>query len=234
MTNTLLQIKIKERLNKLASFDYDNIECWQITEAFNKAQLEWVRRQIHGHNQGKEGDESTKMNIDDVQLLITDNSLTLTEADVYYESNTLPEDYLYFKRMSVKSVAPCCSAPRPMIVYLAQVGDVDALLADDFRKPSSDWGETFCTFSSNKIKLYTNGQFELTDAKLFYYRRPLDIQITGCMNPSTGIITTTNVDCEFKDDIVELLIDETCAILAGDIESMTQIQRSKQNATLNN
>ena len=32
MTNSLLQIKIKQRLNKLASLDYDNIECWQVTE----------------------------------------------------------------------------------------------------------------------------------------------------------------------------------------------------------
>ncbi len=50
MTNAALQLKIKQRLNKLASNDYDNIECWQIVEAFNKAQVEWVRRQLHGNN----------------------------------------------------------------------------------------------------------------------------------------------------------------------------------------
>jgi hypothetical protein len=48
MDNKLIQLKIKQRLNKLASFDYDNIESWQIQEAFNKAQLEWTRRVIHG------------------------------------------------------------------------------------------------------------------------------------------------------------------------------------------
>lgn len=30
MDNNTLQIKIKQRLNKLASSDYDNIECWKI------------------------------------------------------------------------------------------------------------------------------------------------------------------------------------------------------------
>ena len=50
MNNSLLQIKIKERLNKLDSDDYENISCWQIQEAFNKAQREWVRRQVNGIN----------------------------------------------------------------------------------------------------------------------------------------------------------------------------------------
>ena len=51
MTNATLQIKFKQRLNKIASNDYDNIECWQIIEAFNKAQISWCRRQLHGTNQ---------------------------------------------------------------------------------------------------------------------------------------------------------------------------------------
>ena len=52
MNNNTIQIKIKERLNKLDSLDYDNIECWQIVEAFNKTQIEWCRRQLHGGNLG--------------------------------------------------------------------------------------------------------------------------------------------------------------------------------------
>lgn len=236
MTNTLIQIKIKQRLNKLASLDYDNIECWQVSEAFNKAQLEWFRRQIHGHNQGKEGDESTKMNIDDIQLMITDtgNTWGSTQYPLYYESDPLPSDYLYFKRISVDCISDCCPGPRPMITYLAQVGDVDNLLGDDFRSPSAEWGETICTISNNRIKIYTNGEFNLGIPTLYYFRKPLDIEFNGCMNPSDGTIATSDVSCEFKDDIVEILIDEACSILAGDIESMTQYQREKQNATLNN
>ena len=48
--NATIEIKVKERLNKLSSNDYDNLECWQIIEAFNKAQVEWCRRQLHGYN----------------------------------------------------------------------------------------------------------------------------------------------------------------------------------------
>ena len=59
MLNSTLRLKIQQRLNKLASQDYDNIECWQIVEAFNKAQIEWVRRQIMGRNLAQAGAEQT-------------------------------------------------------------------------------------------------------------------------------------------------------------------------------
>ncbi len=45
MNNATIQLKIQQRLNKLASNDFDNIECWQIVEAFNKGQVSWCRRQ---------------------------------------------------------------------------------------------------------------------------------------------------------------------------------------------
>ena len=48
MLNSTITIKIKQRINKLDSQDYDNITCWQIVESFNKAQVEWSRRQLHG------------------------------------------------------------------------------------------------------------------------------------------------------------------------------------------
>ena len=82
MLNSVLVIKVKQRINKLDSQDYDNIECWQIVEAFNKAQVEWVRRQIHGINATKEGDEESTRRIDDLQLLLSTATVKLTKKDV--------------------------------------------------------------------------------------------------------------------------------------------------------
>lgn len=233
MNNALLQIKIKERLNKLASMDYDNIECWQIAEAFNKAQLEFVRRQIHGVNQTKEGDESSKVLIDDLQRLLTEFNLTGTNQDLYFESQVIPPDYLFFKRMSAKSHTDCCP-DRPLNIYLAPVADVDLLLADTLRNPSAEWGETFCTMQSNKVRIYHNDKFEIAEPKLVYYRKPADVQFNGCINLNTGAVNTADVACEFKDDVAELIVDDAAAILAGDIESITQYQRLKQEAQTNN
>ena len=76
MLNSTITIKIKQRLNKLDSQDYDNITCWQIVEAFNKAQVEWSRRQLHGINITKEGDEQSTRRKDDLQKLLIKTPLT--------------------------------------------------------------------------------------------------------------------------------------------------------------
>lgn len=232
MNNNVLQIKIKERLNKLASQDYDNLECWQIAEAFNKAQIEWVRKQVHGNNQRKEGDESTKMLIDDLQLLLKEVDITATEKDLYYETQTIPGEYLYFKGLSTKAVTECCP-DRRLTVYLAEMADVSNLLTDAFRKPSAEWGETFATMINNQFRIYTNGEFDLKDHKLTFYRKPRYVSFAGCTDPATGQ-PQVNVESEFKDDIVEMIIDEAASILAGDMELFNQFTRTKQNAMINN
>mgnify|MGYP003301220145 CR=1 FL=1 len=81
MENSTLFIKLKQRLNKLDSNDYDNIECWQFIEAFNKAQIEWCRRNLHGGNMYKEGDELSKKRIDDLQPLLICLLYTSDAAD---------------------------------------------------------------------------------------------------------------------------------------------------------
>jgi hypothetical protein len=231
MNNILLQIKIKERLNKLASMDYDNIECWQIVEAFNKAQLEWVRRQFNGVNIQKEGDESSILKMDDLQKLLTEETVTTVHHAKYDETALLPANYLYFKRLSCTSHTDCCS-DRSMIVYLAAVADVDNLLVDILRNPSPEWGETFCTFQGNKFRIYTNGKFGVTNAVLTYYRLPRPISFSGCVDIATGN-PSSDVECEFKDDIAEIIIDETVAILAGDIESLNVYNTAKTNTNTN-
>lgn len=233
MNNATLQLKIKQRLNKLASNDFDNIECWQIVEAFNKAQVEWVRRQLHGNNLFKEGDESSKRRVDDLQALLTQTQLIGSKRKKFFESKELPANYLQFKRVDAYAKSDCCPE-RGMTVYLAEEANADQLLRDIYRKPSFEWSETFCTLMSNKVRIYTEDSFKISDASLTYYRQPLNIQIAGCVDPYTQVESTSNVECEFKDDIVELLIDEAVSILAGDIESMGQYQRGTQSAERNN
>lgn len=233
MNNFTLRIKIQERLNKLASSDYDNIECWQIAEAFNKAQLEWVRRQLHGGNLYKEGDEQSTRRIDDLQILLTSTPLNGNKKQGFFESRNLPADYLQYKRVSFKGSSDCCEA-RPFIVYLAEEADIDTLLRDYNTKPSFEWAETFCTMVGNRVRIYTNDEFVVENPSLMYYRMPRPVQFIGCSDVATGTVFTADQTCEFKDDVAEAIVDDACAILAGDIESMIQIQRNTQNAERNN
>ena len=83
MNNTEIQIKLKQRLNKVSSLDYDNLMCTDISEAFNKAQRNWIRRQLSGNNLSKTGVEQTTRRIDDLQILLKSERLKLdTEGQV--------------------------------------------------------------------------------------------------------------------------------------------------------
>ncbi len=233
MNNQTLQIKLKQRLNKLASNDYDNIECWQVVEAFNKAQVEWVRRQLHGNNMFREGDEMAKRRIDDLQILLEETNLPGVQLDNFFESTAIPANYMEFKRISAFATSECCPEPRSMTVYLAEEANVDLLMRDPLKRPDYDWGETYCTWIGDDVRVYRR-DFNITDVNLTYYRQPTLIEIAGCQNPYDGTTTFVDVEADFKDDIMEVLLDETAAVIAGDIENFNQYQTNQQDAERNN
>lgn len=233
MTNDTIQIKVKERINKLASNDYDNIMPWQIIEAFNKGMVAWCRRNLMGTNMSKTGDEASKRRIDDLQILLIEKPLQMVKKDLYFQSQTLPTDYLEWKRISAYAQKDCCDK-RKMMVYLAEEANVDELLRDYNKKPSFEWAETFSTVLGNKIKIYTNNDFNIESAALTYYRQPTRIQIPGVSDPYTGQVSSVDVECEFKDDLVELFIDECVKILAGDLEDVTANQIADNSVETNN
>jgi hypothetical protein len=232
MLNSTIEIKIKQRLNKLDSQDFDNIECWQIVEAFNKAQVEWVRRQLHGTNIFKEGDEGSTRRKDDLQVLLNRQDISLIDKEYYYFGD-IPTDYLQWKRIDVYAKKDCCNKRR-MTVYFAEEADVSLLLRDTNKRPSFEWSETFATLIGNDINIYTNNEFDIESADLVYYRQPIKIQIQGCVDPYTNLQSTQNVLCEFKDDIIEVIIDEAVSILAGDMESFNQYSRGTESSERNN
>lgn len=233
MLNQTILLKVKERLNKLDSLDYDNFQTWQIVEAFNKGQVDWTRRNLHGLNVVKEGDEQSTSRIDDFQILLTSLNPILTNRPQFVETD-IPTDYLRWKRISSSASSKCCPDPKPMIIYLAEQANVDSLLRDKNKQPSFEWGETFVTMSDGKIQVWTGGSFTLNNLELVYYRQPRRIEIASIADPYTLLTPTVDVESEFKDDINEVLVDECVKILAGDIESVLQMQRQGQVVENNN
>lgn len=229
MDNNTLKIKIKQRLNKLDSFDNDNIECWQMAEAFNKAQLEFVRATVKGYNPLRENRESGLASIDDLQVIVKERPLSVSEKKKFAETELFPEDYLYFKSVRAKAQRSTCTDPQNLRVFVQSEADADDLLLDPMFTPSFEWRETFLTILGNKMRIYTNGDFKVSDCSLVYYRKPRNISFDSCTDIATGN-PTSDVTCEFKDDIVELILDNTVSILAGDLDHYNQMQRNAQNA----
>lgn len=240
MNNKTAFLKVQQRINKLASADYDNIQPWQFIESFNKAQVEWVRRQLEGINQTKTGDEASKRRVDDLNILLTTLPLTLTHYKNFDQSTTLPSypsgnAYLEYKSIDLTATKECCEGEeRSMQVYQGEEANVTWYLTDDNKKPSFDWGETFMTMYNGKVRIYTNNDFKIKSAKLMYYRQPRGLQMLNVRDPYSGNLPAKEVICEFKDDICELLCDDTASIIAGDIENFQQMQRNQMAAERNN
>lgn len=231
MQASLVLIKVKQRINKLDSADYDNIECWQVREAFNKAQIEWVRRQVHGKNDTQEGDEETRQRVDDLQILLTPIILQVRQNELFFEAKHLPANYLYLKRATPYVNHGKCKN-KPITSKLREEANVDDYLGDYSMQPSFEFEDTFHTMINNTIRVYANNEFDVEELRIIYYRKPREINFGNCtqMDGSSG----EEIDPEFKDDIVELIIDDTVSILAGDIESPNAMQITKQRSENNN
>jgi len=187
---------------------------------------------LHGINVVKEGDEQSTRRKDDLQKLLIKEPIPAVKKEDYYEG-VIPENYLQWKRVDIYANKDCCNKRR-MTVYLAEEGNLNQLLRDKAKQPNFNWGETFATLINNTVHMYTNNEFEIEESYLTYYRQPRKIQIVDCSDPYTGVISITEVECEFKDDIIELIIDEAVSIIAGDIESGNQFSRNQEGAERNN
>jgi hypothetical protein len=236
MLNAAILLKIKVALNKLDSNDFTNLPAWTIVDAYNTVQPLFTRRNLHGLNIKREGDEESTSRIDDFQmLLVTTSKLLMNNRQEFFETAAvLPADYLRFKRISANAINECCPEPRRLVIYIGEEANPDILLRDVNKQPSFEWAETFATFGSNKFKIYTDNKFDVQDVTLTYYKQPRHIQIAGVKDSYTGLTPTVDVTSEFNDDMIELMIVDTAKKLAGDIESLLQIQRDQKTVDENN
>lgn len=232
MLNETILLKQQQRLDKLGSGDYPNVEDWMYIEAFNKGYSDWLRRQLEGINQEKVTAEGSIKRIDDLQFLLTDpTALVLTAADEYY-SAPIPTNYLGWCRVTVYGKDDCCPE-RKFATFIGREATADIDMQDIGKQPNFDWATTFSTLANGQVKMYTNNKFTISRAFLTYYRIPVFIEIAGVANPFTGVVSTISVLCEAPDNVIEVIIEESCGILARDIKSYQEAQMNYQSADKN-
>lgn len=220
---TLLQIstKIDLRLNKGASADYDNIWNYVKQEAFNKAINEWVRRQFHGINMKQEGDEESTIRVDDLQILLKTDNLTIRDKGEYVQTNRLPSDYMFFKRLTPYVSSGNCVSVR-IKSHLKEEANVDDLLPT---LPSFNFEETFHTLIGNRAHVYHAKKFTIDKIELTYYRKPIFYEFKQAKLDTV---------VEFNDNICDILVDDTAKIIASDIESLNAKALTESRAESNN
>lgn len=218
--------KIKLRVNKLDSQDYDNLMIWQILEAFNRAQLLFVRSNLQGYNLLNEGDEQSKRRIDDFQRLLTNVTLSpVKKTKTYTELGPYPDDYLLFKKLDVlaklcdKDNPYSCDEEKSLKVYLVEEANSTHYYEDELTSPDFAWGETFATIIRDRFRVYVKG-FDIVSGTLTYYRKPRLVEKAGNVTIGSGSssVPTVDVEPEFNDDVVESIINLAAQLIDGDIQ----------------
>lgn len=216
--------KLQNRLNKGATEDYGNIDKDVASEAINKALSNWIRRQYHGNNLYKEGAEESRQRVDDLQpLLVPNKVLSTTKYKNYSDTSRIPKDYLYINRIYFyDTVSDECEDRYVLAPLLTEEANIDVILKHEGKKPSREFEQCLYTILSNKFRIYDNNIFNPKEVILVYYKKPKYINLSLPLE-----------EFEFKDDVMEVVLDETAKIISGDIES-PQIQRLEKSVEDNN
>lgn len=224
MTSGIAIQRGKQRLQKQDTNFNSNFLDEEWEDAFNKAVSDWVRRQHHGFNQFKESDEQTEQRVDDLQILLKDRKISVSNRGIYSETTVFPKDYRYYKRLTPIVTKNNCKKVS-IKSFFVEESNVDDYIKDWTFKPSFDFEETFHTLVSNKFRVYHNNDFSVDEVLLTYYRNPAYI---SCSKRNYDVVW------EWKDDVAEIIIDEAVKILAGDIENNSGFELANKRVEENN
>lgn len=224
MTSGIAIERIKQRIQKQDTNFNSNILDEEFEDALQKGLNDWLRRQHHGFNQFKEGDEQTEQRVDDLQILLTDKKISVSNKGLYSETNKMPFDYRYYKRLTpIVSKGDCKKVT--IKSFFVEESNVDDYLKDWTFTPSFDFEETFHTLVSNKFRVYHNNDFNVDEVLLTYYRNPIHI---SCLKKDYDKVW------EWKEDVAELIIDEAVKILSGDTENNSAYELANNRIETNN
>lgn len=224
MTSGIAIERIKQRLQKQDTNFNPNFLDEEFEDAINKAVNDWVRRQHHGFNQFKEGDEQSEQRVDDLQILLTDRKISVNNRGIYSETVKFPVDYRYYKRLTPYVSKGSCKKVTIKSMFVEE-SNVDDYIKDWTFRPSFDFEETFHTLVNNKFRIYHNNDFTVDEVLLTYYRNPAHI---SCLKKDYDIVW------EWKDDEAEVIIDEAVKILAGDTENGNAYELANKRVEENN
>lgn len=160
--------------------------------------------------------------IEDLRPLIVDaKSLTVLKQDSDYTIYQLPVGYFRNKRLYGKITKPGCPQ-RNLRLWKAKANMINNLLRDKNWNPSYQWGVTFYDAVDNGVKVFHNGQFNIDDIKMDFYKKftPLRCPAAEDENFYTwyeGTKIATNQETEFLGNYLPRRItDVASAIIQRD------------------
>jgi hypothetical protein len=207
------------RVNKLGTNAGQRFGLPQFVAAINKAQLHWVEARARIS-------ERDGIIVDELRPLLSEWKKQGVKKGEGFRTRyevTLPENYFHLVRAD--STTDC----GPLFIRRTEEGNINALLQDEYSKPSKEWEEALGTIFQNTLRVYTNG-FSIGNVEVKYYRYPTAVDIEGYSKE--GGVASGNVDMDFDGAAAHEIIDIAALISSSDTadqerwQTLTQLVQS--------
>lgn len=230
-----LLYKIDQKLNKLSTNEHQKIQLEDKILALNEAQILLIKNKLSGFslssgmgmdsfNKRYEDLQKLVINYDDGKLNLTETNEELNEwsADV---TGLDPKFMIYLGSFILADKDQC----KNRIVWInnepLKHGDLQTVLTNEHYKPSFEYQETCASISSDKISVYTDGEFIPSVIKIMYLRYPVYISKVGFIGFDG--IASVNADCELDDYLEDELLNLTIRQLGANTENIAAMQSSQ-------
>jgi len=223
--------RFKLEADKLDSKDAPDIPVPAILIYLNKAQYNIVIDSYTPDNIYRTGIEGNQKRVSDLQTLeVKDEPLLVTTkvSDTLYtvDLTTLTKgDWLaHLDSYSLGSKGKCSNR----ILYNEQTttNELPEVLKDPSRNPSFEWQEVPFLIAEDKLWLYTDGTFIITNVHMDYVRTPSPFDLTG-YTKFDGTLST-NSDSELPDYLIADIISMAVKMFKTDIDNQLGVQLKTQ------
>jgi hypothetical protein len=217
-----LILSFKLKLDKIDSQAYPDILEEEIRFWLDEAADRFVKQRYERNNLKRKGFEETQKRTDDLRLAVrtqTLGAIASTDYPGFAYSVTLPDDYRYLLKVQAEVRYLDCNDLTDTeftTPYQVQQDDIHVLLEDPFNRPVE--GRPLFTIEGNNIVFFTDGLFEVINARITYIRLFEKLQ-PGLPNTSTPYQTGTTEYVELAEDTHEEIVDIAVKMALENIES---------------
>lgn len=227
-----MQYGFKQRLNKIDSQQYRNLQIPEIDVKLNEAIGIFIKMVAEPKFRTRLGFEKSQRTIDDIRTLVVNGeSCTITNnTDSYIV--TLPNDYLYFIGADKAVIKKGSCEKKASKINLVEHDD--DFKSSFYDKPSFLWGEISFRFFEDGLNVFT-GDFNLEEFYMNYIKvHPFvhnaeDFRQGSYVNFDGTNLTGTQ-DCILPEQTHSEIVDIAVAVTTGDLQIPDyEIKRAKLN-----
>lgn len=154
------------------------------------------------------------------ELLDLDVPLVKQNSSLIKDGFKLPDNF--FRRATAYAVASKGECKEnPMVIWFIKPKNRDVYLQNSNLQPSFEYQETIAIVNSGQVSVFKK-DFNVDEVYLSYYRRPLDLDISGYTHIDGT--QSTDIATDLSDDNTDIIINRTATEALRNYESTEQVQ----------